>query len=74
MGRIKTVLIKRNTQKLFDKYSSEFSEDYKKNKEIVRNHTNITSRKIINIIAGYATRLTKQSKEDKVPRKVPEAS
>ena len=73
MGRIKTVLIKRTTKKLFERFGGEFTEDYKKNKDIVRNHTNIASRKITNIIAGYATRLVKQSKEEKTPRKITEA-
>ena len=72
MGRIKTVLVKRTTKKLFERFGNEFSEDYYKNKEIVRKHTNITSSKIINTISGYATRLVKQGKEEKTPRKIVE--
>jgi ribosomal protein S17E len=74
MGRIKTDLVKRNTQKLFKKYGEEFSEDFYNNKKVVREHTNIDSAKIVNIIAGYATRLVKQSKEEKTPRKIVHAS
>ena len=74
MGRIKTDLVKRNTQKLFEKFGSEFTEDFYKNKEVIRKHAVISSSKIVNIIAGYATRLAKQRKEEKIPRKIVEAS
>ena len=70
MGRIKTLLIKRVTKKLFARYGSEFTEDFQKNKEIVGKHAIISSTKITNAIAGYATRLVKQSKEERKPRKV----
>ncbi len=73
MGRIKTVLVKRTTEKLFRKFKDEFSEDYSKNKEVVKSKTNISSPKIINTIAGYAARLIKQSKQEKTPRKIAEA-
>ncbi|MBS3102074.1 30S ribosomal protein S17e [Candidatus Woesearchaeota archaeon] len=70
MGRVKTVLIKRTSKKLFGKFGEEFTDDFTKNKEIVEKHTNIASRKIMNMVAGYATRLVKQSKQEKVPRKI----
>ena len=38
-----------------DKFDTEFA----KNKEIVTKNANITSKKLRNIIAGYATRLKK---------------
>ena len=46
----------------------EFSEDYNKNKEILKKYAVIKSPKIRNVIAGYAARLVKQSKEDKQKR------
>lgn len=70
MGRIKTVLVKRVTKQLVEKYKDEFSEDYTKNKEVVAKYTRIESRKIRNVIAGYAARLVKQSKEDKQKRSI----
>lgn len=64
MGRIKTVLVKRTTHKLFKNFADKFSEDFYKNKEIIRAHTNISSNKIINIIAGYTVRLVKQRRQN----------
>ena len=63
------MLVKRTTRKLYGKYGDEFSQDYYKNKAIVRERTNITSPKIINTIAGYATRMAKKAKEDTLPDK-----
>ena len=65
MGRIKTLLVKRVTKKLINEYGSEFSTDYSKNKTLVSRLTNISSTKIRNIVAGYATRLVKQKLNNK---------
>jgi len=70
LGRIKTVMIKRVTKQLVKEHKDEFSEDYKKNKEVVGKYTIIQSPKIRNVIAGYAARLVKQSKEDKQKRSI----
>ena len=65
MGRIKTLLVKRITKKLINEYGDEFSTDYSKNKTLVSRLTNISSTKIRNIVAGYATRLVKQKLNNK---------
>ena len=70
LGRIKTVLVKRITKQLVKEHKDEFSEDYKKNKEVVDKYAIIKSPKIRNVIAGYAARLVKQSKEDKQKRSI----
>ena len=70
MGRIKTVVVKRVTKRLVEEHKDEFSEDYNKNKEVVAKYTRIESPKIRNVIAGYAARLVKQSKEDKHRKRV----
>lgn len=70
MGRIKTILVKRVTKKLVEEHKDEFSEDYNKNKEVLRKYINVRSPKIRNVIAGYTTRLVKQSKEDKQKRRI----
>lgn len=57
MGRIKTQQIKRVTQKLFKKYSDEFTTDFEENKEVVDRRVDTPSKKLRNIVAGYATRL-----------------
>lgn len=59
MGRIKTRLIKAVTTELFEKHSDEFTKDFAKNKEIVMSKLKPTSKKLRNIMAGYATRMKK---------------
>ena len=56
MGRIKTKAIKRVTLELVDNYYNEFCEDFTKNKSAVTFRTDIPSKKLRNMIAGYATR------------------
>lgn len=67
MGRIKTVLIKRLSIQLLEKYRDKFTEDFKKNKEIVGQFTDVGSVKIKNAIAGYVTRLVKRGGHEKKP-------
>ena len=62
MGRIKTRIIKRLTQGLMKAHGSEFGEDFGKNKEIVAKYVNFNSRKLANVITGYATKLAKLAK------------
>ena len=60
MGRIKTLLVKRIALKLVKEHPQEFSPEFTKNKELVEKYTNVVSRKMRNIIAGYTSRLIKQ--------------
>ena len=59
MGRIKTTLTKRITNKLVKEHRDEFKKDFESNKEIVEKFADIPSKKLRNIIAGYVTRLVK---------------
>ncbi|HYD03321.1 MAG TPA: 30S ribosomal protein S17e [Alphaproteobacteria bacterium] len=59
MGRIKTMLIKRTTEELMEKHGEEFTTDFNDNKRILDGKAKISSKKMRNIIAGYATRLKK---------------
>jgi len=61
MGRIKTLPIKRVTGEIFEDYRDKVTIDYKKNKEFLDNIAEFRSKKIRNIIAGYLTRLAKNS-------------
>jgi len=70
MGRIKTVLVKRVTKKLFEDHEEEFTEDFSKNKEVIDKYTKTQSPKLRNVIAGYVTRIVKQSKQEEKPRKI----
>ena len=59
MGRIKTALIKRNTNLLIAKHKEEFKDDFDSNKLLVESFLDKPNKKIRNIIAGYVTRLMK---------------
>ncbi len=62
MGRIKTTLIKRNVHELIQMYPEKFSNDFNENKKLVTETTELYSKKLRNVMAGYLTRLTKQKK------------
>lgn len=62
MGRIKTKQIKRITNQLVKEYFDKFTENFEKNKKIVEQYTDSSSKKLRNIITGYVTRLVR-SKE-----------
>ena len=64
MGRIKAELIKRATNNLMKEYGDKFTDDFNQNKKIVSEYVVISSKKLKNIIAGYATRLVKRKKDD----------
>lgn len=61
MGRIKTKLIKSVTNEMFNLHSEEFTIDFNQNKELVNKFQEGASKKLRNIIAGYATRMKKQA-------------
>lgn len=63
MGRIKTSRIKRVTEEVIERFGNELTNDYSKNKVIINNHLITQSKKIKNIVAGYATRITKAKSE-----------
>ena len=70
MGRIKTTLIKRVTHELMDRHGNEFTEDFKKNKEIVNTLISTPSKNLRNKIVGYVTRLAKKMKSgERTPQK-----
>jgi len=63
MGRIKTTLVKRTSLKLFKDYRQEFGKDFDANKKKVVRVAEINSKKLVNCIAGYITRLVKITRE-----------
>ena len=63
MGRIKTTLVKRLTLKLFNTHRDSIKKDFEQNKKVVEELTNVESKKIRNIVAGYLTRLAKEKVE-----------
>ena len=59
MGRIKTRVLKSITKEIMEKYGEKFDTDFEKNKVLVAEAADIPSKKLRNIVAGYATRLKK---------------
>ena len=64
MGRIKTKLTKRVTHELVEKHRNKLSDNFEENKKVVNENTNVSSKKLRNIIAGYAARLVKQEQQE----------
>lgn len=60
MGRIKTRFVKSNGDKIFNKGSEEFTEDFTKNKEVVEKYAQISSKRMRNTVVGHITRLAKR--------------
>jgi len=61
MGRIKTQLIKRSAKIFINKHSEVVKDNFDENKKVVEENTDISSKKLRNILAGYITRLKKKN-------------
>lgn len=61
MGRIKTIQVKNIGRELFEKHGDKFTTDFSKNKQFLKENFELSSRKLTNVIAGYLTKLKKQS-------------
>ena len=59
MGNIKTNFVKRIGKRLYDSDKEKFTDEYTKNKELVKSMVDIKSKKLRNTIAGYITKLKK---------------
>ncbi len=57
MGRIKTALVRRLTKELAKVHGTSFTADFTKNKDLINSVSNMPSKKIRNIVAGFATRI-----------------
>ena len=60
MGRIKSALIKRTAKQLIEKNPEIFSSDFEQNKKILGK--TMPSKRLRNMIAGYITRIKKDTK------------
>lgn len=60
MGRIKTKLIKRVTNEVVEEYAEQLTGSFEDNKKVISEHVDTQSKKLRNMIAGYATRRKKQ--------------
>lgn len=61
MGRIKTTLVKRTARELVDKSPETFNEDFGNNKKALG--STMPSKRLRNMIAGYASRIKKNTKK-----------
>ncbi len=57
MGRIKTRKIKAVTKAIIEKYPDKFSKEYEENKAALKALIQFHTKKPLNIVAGYITRL-----------------
>lgn len=57
MGKVRTVLVKRLSRELVERYSDSFTTDFDQNKEVVDELLTNTTKRLRNRIAGYVTRL-----------------
>ena len=62
MGRIKSKLIKRTARQLVEKTPESFDKEFNTNKKALGNNT-VESKKTRNKIAGYISRIKKNSKK-----------
>ena len=60
MGRIKTKLIKAVSLEAYAIYKDNFTTDFDENKKLLNKIQESESKKLRNVIAGYATRLKKR--------------
>ncbi len=64
MGRIKTTQVKRVSKKLMTEHRNEVTTDFEKNKKILPQWIEVSSKKMRNLIAGCLTKLKKQEKKE----------
>ena len=57
MGKVRTEQVKRIARQLLERHPNKFTTDFEKNKKLVDALTNISSTKLRNRVAGYASRL-----------------
>jgi small subunit ribosomal protein S17e len=60
MGRIKTKLVKRITREMVKRHGDQIATTFGDNKKVVAQRLDTQSKKLANMIAGYATRLKKK--------------
>jgi len=60
MGRIKPKFVKINARRLLEGHPDKFSDSFEHNKQVIKEMKLISSKKIINQLAGYITRLVKR--------------
>jgi small subunit ribosomal protein S17e len=67
MGRVYTIKIKRISKQVLEAFPDAFTEDYEKNKELLKGIIEVKSKKMLNQIAGYITRMKSSKGEVETP-------
>ncbi len=62
MGRIKTQMIKRTTKEIMHKHKDKIKDTFEENKKVVEETSDVSSKKLRNVIAGYMARLKRHDK------------
>jgi len=57
LGKVRTESVKKIARELVERFPDKFTTDFESNKKLVDALTNISSTKMRNRVAGYATRL-----------------
>ena len=63
MGNVKPTYIKRVAQELLEKHRKKFRHDFEYNKQMVRELSDISTKKLRNRVAGYITRKMRKPEE-----------
>ncbi len=66
MGNIKTSFVKSVAHELYEEYADKFTTDFSKNKEVVKQLADIKSKRLMNMIVGYLTKLKKRNNHEKL--------
>ena len=72
MGAIRPAVIKRVARELVEKYPDKFTSDFNTNKELVAKYTNVQTKKVRNLLAGYVTRYYRNIHTKRPKQEVPE--
>ncbi|TKJ24088.1 MAG: 30S ribosomal protein S17e [Promethearchaeota archaeon Loki_b31] len=59
MGKVRTILIKKVSKELINKYPDVFTTDFEKNKELLDKYLEVDSKHLRNRISGYIVNLMK---------------
>ena len=62
MGRVRTTLVKRTGKTLVENNPEMFNHEFEHNKKAVSDAAEIHSKKLRNMIAGYATKIAKSKR------------
>ncbi len=63
MGRIRSGFVKRTGNKIISEHKAKLAKDFEKNKKIISEVCDVSTKKLRNLIAGYVTKKIKTAQE-----------